>query len=334
MMNKKVRWGIAGLGNIAHRFAKDLTQHVAHAELYAVAARDKERAQAFAKQYQSKHSYDSYQSLADDPNVEAVYVASIHPFHKGMAQLFLNAGKHVLVEKPAFTNSKDWDEMSQLAVSKGVLLIEAMKAIAFPAYRELRRFIVENNLKIDSIEAAFGNWHEFDPKWHLFDPRLSGGATLDVGVYGLWLYADLCSAMGVDIPQPTVSFVKDNAASEVDETVEFVFDGEIKGKIGASITRDLKRQAIITGPKLEIVIHDKWWNPRTIDITLAGVKQQITTSPRGGGFEYEIEHVCSLIIDGKPYSELLCEATSRRVICMMQSALTEAGFACLTNTEA
>ena len=334
MTTRKVNWGIAGLGNIAHRFARDLSKHVDNGELYAVAARDQKRAEEFGREYNCKKSYGSYQSLAEDSNVEAVYVATIHPFHKRMVELFLNNGKHVLVEKPAFTNSKDWDDMSQFAASKGLLLVEAMKVVAFPAYRELRQFISTNDLKIASIEAAFGNWHEFDPDWHLFNPKLSGGATLDVGVYGLWLYADLCSAMGADIPKPSASFLSDNEASQVDETVEFIFDGEIKGKVGASITRDLKREAIITGPDFEIIIHDKWWNPRTINIYFGGVKHQIAPPTRGGGFEYETEHVSSLILSNRQQSDILCSDTSRTVISIMETALVEAGFECLSRSEA
>ncbi|WCE31897.1 Gfo/Idh/MocA family protein [Vibrio sp. SCSIO 43137] len=333
MANRKIKWGIAGLGNIAHRFAKDLSNHVDNGELYAVAARDQKRAEEFSREYGSKKSYGSYQLLAEDSSVEAVYIATIHPFHRKLVELFLSNGKHVLVEKPAFTNSKDWDDMSQLAAANNVLLVEAMKAVAFPAYRELRRFIIENDLKINSIEAAFGNWHEFDSDWHLFNPKLSGGATLDVGVYGLWLYTDLCSAMGVEVPKPSLSFLRDNETSQVDETVEFIFDGEVKGKIGASITRDLKREAIISGPDLEIKIHDKWWNPRTIDIKYAGLERQITTPSRGGGFEYETEHVCSLIIDNKQQSDILCSSTSRKVIAIMETALVEAGFEGLCHSD-
>ena len=127
MTEQKVRWGIAGLGKIAHRFAADLTQNVDNACLYAVAARDEQRADAFAQQYQAEHAYSSYQAMAEDPNVDVVYIATIHPFHKSMVELLLNHGKHVLVEKPAFTNTQDWDDMKALADKQGLVLMEAMK---------------------------------------------------------------------------------------------------------------------------------------------------------------------------------------------------------------
>jgi len=64
----------------------------------------------------------------------------------------------------------------------------------------MRNFIKENEIKINAVEAGFGNWHEFDPEQQIFNPDLSGGATLDVEVYGLWLYADLCNLIGSPIP--------------------------------------------------------------------------------------------------------------------------------------
>ncbi len=253
MANSKVLWGIAGLGNIAHRFVKDLVAQVTEAELYAVAARDIQRAKIFAKQYQCQTYFGSYIELATDPNVDVVYVATIHPFHKHLVELFLNHGKHVLVEKPAFTNLKDWDEMANLAKRKGLILAEAMKTVAFPAYRSMKQFITDNNIVISNIEASFGTEHDFDPAWHLFNPRLAGGATLDVGVYGLWLYADLCYLLQASIATPEIAIVKDNDRSEVDENIDFAFKGQVTGRIGASITRNLKREAIITGLMLKLL---------------------------------------------------------------------------------
>ncbi|PSV30016.1 MULTISPECIES: Gfo/Idh/MocA family protein [unclassified Photobacterium] len=326
MNNQKARWGIAGLGKIAHRFVSDLTMQVDNAELYAVAARDKQRADSFSNQYGCQRSYGSYTELANDANVDIVYIATIHPFHKGLVELFLNKGKHVLVEKPAFTNLQDWDAMSTLAEEKGLLLAEAMKTVAFPAYQAMKQFIKENKVEINAIEASFGNWHEFDSDWHLFNPTLCGGATLDVGVYGLWFYADLCRLTNTPIEKPTVEYVNDNSQSEVDENVVFKFDGQIKGEICASITRDLKREAIIRGPELEIVIHNKWWNPKTIDISFKGEQTQITAVVSGGGFEYEIEHISSLILNKINYSDVMCKKTSRQVISIMEASLVENGF--------
>jgi predicted dehydrogenase len=330
-LTKKIRWGIAGLGNIAHRFAKDLTVHVENAELFAVSARDLSRAKEFSKQYGCETSYGSYMELASDSNIDAVYVATIHPFHKELVELFLNNGKHVLVEKPALTNLADWDAMAALAKSNGLLLAEAMKSVTFPAYRAMKQFILDNKVEITSVEASFGNWHEYDSAWHLFNPKLCGGATLDVGVYGLWLYADLCRLAGCAIDTPTVEYVQDNEQSKVDENATFSFDGPLKGRICASITRDLPRNAIIRGPELEIVMHEKWWSSSTIDITYQGEVTQIAVPIKGGGFANEIEHFSSLLQNNVHHSDILGHETSRSVIRVMEACLTHGGYADLVS---
>ncbi|NOH72212.1 Gfo/Idh/MocA family oxidoreductase [Vibrio pectenicida] len=326
MVEQRVRWAIAGLGKIAHRFANDLTKHVPNGYLYAIASRSEKRTESFANQYEVENTYSSYQELANDPDVDVVYIATIHPFHYDMAKLFLNAGKHVLVEKPAFTELSHWDEMHQLASEKGVLLLEAMKSVTFPAYQSLRQFIKQNKIKITSIEAAFGNWHSFGIEQQIFNPELCGGATLDVGVYPLWLYADLSHLTGSNISLPKVTYWQDNPNSEVDETAEFIFEQGINGNIKASITQNLARHAIIQGPEIKIIIHDKWWNPIKIDVIYKGEHTVISQSPMGGGFEYEATHVSELIIQGNVSSPILRAETSRKVIAIMEQSLKEQGF--------
>lgn len=326
LIEHNVRWGIAGLGQIAHRFASDLTQHVAHGVLTAVAARELSRANVFALRYGAERFYDSYEALALDPNIDAVYVATIHPCHKDVVALCLAQGKHVLVEKPAFTNVADWDEMAALAAANGVLLVEAMKSVVFPAYRSLRQFIVEHQVNIDFVEAAYGSHNDFDTQNRIFDPSCCGGATLDIGVYPLWLYADLCLLTGTDVVKPVVHYVRDNVDSKVDEYVEFCFAGKIRGRIRTSVTRDLPREAIIRGPQFEAVIHDKWWNPTFIDIVYQGMQVHIDTPAIGGGFEFEAEHVSMLILNHQRQSELIPASTTRRVIEIMENSLTENGF--------
>ncbi|SEG13495.1 Gfo/Idh/MocA family protein [Vibrio hangzhouensis] len=329
-MLQKARWGIAGLGKIARRFVIDLTQHVEHGELVAVAARDEQRAEQFAKEFAGCASYGSYQALAEDPNVDVVYVATLHPYHRSMVELFLNAGKHVLVEKPAFTNVNDWDEMSQLAVRKGLILAEAMKSVTFPAYLQLKRFIIDNGIQLSSLEAAFGNWHQYDENYQIFNPSQSGGATLDVGVYALWLYADLCQTQSDANWFPMATFAHDNPQSQVDEYAQFQIEGRFSARLAASISRDLPRSAVIRGTDFEAVIAEKWWNPKRIEVTYQGEKTVFAPNALGGGFEHEIEHVSQLVQRGATDSILLSHTTSRKVIEVMEGSLVAAGYGYLT----
>ncbi len=321
-----IRWGIAGLGKVAHRFAADLTNFVNNATLHAVAARDSGKADEFAQQHGCPSSYGSYEELARDNDVDVVYVAVIHPFHRQLVELFLTHGKHVLVEKPAFTNLKDWDDMAALAADKGLLLTEAMKFAAFPAYRKLSEFIAEKDITFHSIKASFGELNEFDIRSPLFSRELCGGATLDVGVYGLWLYHDLCRLAELPVDGPADATLQEHPKSSVDQSAVFSYCGPVKGLVSASIVEDLNREALILGEDLEIRIREKWWNPKTVYITWKGEQHTIHHPGAGGGFEHEIEHVSRLIRNKASCSPILRHDVSRQVIRAMEAGLSRNGF--------
>ncbi|MEG3219373.1 Gfo/Idh/MocA family oxidoreductase [Vibrio gigantis] len=327
---RKIKWGIAGLGNIANRFATAITEHSLHGDLYAVAARDHSRAATFANKFSCAKAYGSYEAMAKDPDVEAVYIATVHPYHKPLAELFLSHRKHVLVEKPAFTNLGDWLEIKALAKQHGVMLLEAMKTVVFPAYRELTSFLIDNQIKIDSIEASFGNEHDYDPKLFIFNPDLAGGATLDVGVYGLWFFYDLCRTLGArpSIPQVEMSSLYEE--SNVDTDSCFQFSGEISATISASTVRNLPRAARLTGPDITITIQEKWWNPAHIEIEYRNETFTIQHPIEGNGFEYQIEHFSQLLLEGKLESDILSSKISAQVLETMEKALADAGYQHLT----
>ncbi|MEZ8454662.1 MULTISPECIES: Gfo/Idh/MocA family protein [Vibrio] len=329
-MQRKIKWGIAGLGNIANRFATSVTEHCLRGELYAVAARDHKRAATFANKFGCAKAYDSYEEMANDPAVEAVYIATVHPYHQPLAELFLKNNKHVLVEKPAFTNLADWLEMKALAKQNGVMLLEAMKTVVFPAYRELQSFLVDNNIQIDSIEASFGNHHDYDPELFIFNPELSGGATLDVGVYGLWFFYDLCRTLSVNPSKPQVEVSCLYEGANVDTDACFTFSGGMNGKISASTVQNLPRSAHLTGPDTQITIHEKWWNPAFIEIEHQGQKSTINKRVTGNGFEFEIDHFSELVLQGKTESDILNPEITFQVLDTMEKALIDSGYKHLT----
>ena len=96
-MNDTIRWGIVGPGIIANRFANAI-KHVAGAEVTAVASRSVQRAREFADKHDIPNVFGSYEEMAHSSLVDAVYIATLHPFHKPCAELFLKAKKHVCVK--------------------------------------------------------------------------------------------------------------------------------------------------------------------------------------------------------------------------------------------
>jgi predicted dehydrogenase len=122
---KTIRWGIIGLGNIAHKFAKDLLS-VKDAHLYAVASRSQKKADQFASEYKVLKAFSSYEDLVSDSNVDAVYIATPHSLHKENTLLCLKNRIAVLCEKPFAMDAKEVDEMIRCAKANNTLLMEAL----------------------------------------------------------------------------------------------------------------------------------------------------------------------------------------------------------------
>ena len=153
-----LRWGILGTGNISSQWAWCL-QRVPGATITAAAARDKDRAQAFADRHGIPAAYDSYADMVAAPDVDVVYVGTITRLHKDHALLAIQAGKHVLCEKPLAANAGDAAEMYAAAKAQGVMLQDAMWTRFFPAV-EHARFAIETGVigEVSLVQSDF-----FDP---------------------------------------------------------------------------------------------------------------------------------------------------------------------------
>jgi predicted dehydrogenase len=183
MANGGIRWGIAGPGGIATRFAEGM-RDVAGGAVVAVASRASERAEAFARRFDIPRAFGSYEALADDPDVDAVYVATPHSRHAADTVLFLSAGKHVLCEKPFALNASQAKDMVRVAEHQQRFVMEAMWSRFLPAYRALSDMLGEGRLGDPLlVEASFGWRSEIDPTGRHFDLAQGGGALLDLGVY-------------------------------------------------------------------------------------------------------------------------------------------------------
>jgi predicted dehydrogenase len=179
-----IRWGIAGPGAIAARFA-DGMRDVVGGGVVAVGSRSVERADAFASRYGIARAFGSYDALADDPDIDVVYVATPHSRHAADTLLFLAAGKHVLCEKPFALNASQAREMIAAAETQQRFVMEAMWSRFLPAYRALRELLDDERVGEPLlVEASFG-WRtpEIDPHHRHFDLAQGGGALLDLGVY-------------------------------------------------------------------------------------------------------------------------------------------------------
>src|SRR3977135_1310216 len=140
MKKQKIRWGIMGCGRIAQKFADDL-QWVKGATLTAVASRSLQKPKEFAKEFSATHAHDSYLDLANNNEVDVIYIATPHSFHYENTLLCLEHNKAVLCEKPFAINSKQTKRMIEAARQRNLFLMEAVWTKFLPHYKKMQELI-------------------------------------------------------------------------------------------------------------------------------------------------------------------------------------------------
>jgi predicted dehydrogenase len=175
-----LRWGIIGPGNIAETFVDSSQKHTKQ-EFHAVGSRTPGRAQAFAEKFKIPKTYDNYQDLVADPDLDAIYIASYPADHHAHSLLALNAGKHILVEKPITYLPEHAKEIFYLAKSKGLLAMEAMWTRYLPQSTILQQLLKEGSLGDSQLfTAAFCTDNRaVDRLWE----KGGGGIIFDMGIY-------------------------------------------------------------------------------------------------------------------------------------------------------
>jgi predicted dehydrogenase len=185
-----VRWGILGTGGIASAFTADLL--ATGLTVTAVGSRSEASAQEFASRFGNPTAHGSYEALAADPNVDAIYVATPHPMHEQNALLAIRAGKHVLVEKAFTVNEREAQNLADEAAAHDVAVMEAMWTRFLPHMVRIREIIAAGTLgDVRTVTADHAQRLPSDPKHRVNDPALGGGALLDLGIYPI--------SFGVDI---------------------------------------------------------------------------------------------------------------------------------------
>ena len=141
-----LRWGIMGPGWIAERFTESVQAH-SRQVIAAVGSRSLSRSKEFAEKFGVPAAYGSYEELASAPDVDIVYVTTPHNFHHSAALLALEAGKHVLVEKPIGLNAEQARDIAARARSAGVFATEAMWTFFLPKFDIIRQILVTDQHK-------------------------------------------------------------------------------------------------------------------------------------------------------------------------------------------
>jgi len=290
-----VKWGILGTGKIAKRFMQ-AAFYVPEAQVVAVGSREQHTADQFGAQYGVPKRYGSYDALISDPEVEIVYVATPHTLHAENTLAALQAGKHVLCEKPFTINAQQAETVIQAARASGKFVMEGMWTRCFPVVREIVRRIQAGELgEIRYLQADFGFCPEFNPASRLFAPELGGGALLDVGVYPVALAFLVLGAPTQIVSHATLG------ATGVDELCSMLFryDNGAQAVLSASLQVEMPKQANICGSQARIHMPAPWWKPSEAYLVRNdGTTEHLLYSYEGDGLQFEIRHVHDCLRQG------------------------------------
>ena len=271
-MGGKIRWGILSTGAIARQFAQGLIS-VPDAELVAVGSRTQAAADRFGETFRVPHRHASYQALADDPDVDVVYIGTPHNLHCENTLMCLDAGKPVLCEKPFAINAAQAGRMIAAARAKRLFLMEAMWTRYLPAILELKRLLAAGTIgAIRMIEADFGFRPEYDPQGRLFNPELGGGALLDIGIYPISMAYLLLG------PPSRMTGMAELGRTGVDErsAVVFGYAGGELAVLSFSLTTDMPSEVLVFGTEGWIRVHGPIYRPQRLTISL---KKKLAANP-------------------------------------------------------
>lgn len=294
-MVSPIRWGILGPGQIAEKFATGLAE-LPDAELLAIGSRSAERAQAFAIKHGAPRAYGSYNDLANDSDVDIIYIATPHPVHYPAALLCLESGKAVLCEKPFTVNSRQAAELIELARARNLFLMEAMWTRFLPLFVRLRELLAEKAIGDPVLVMAdFGFSHSGGPAHRLFNRDLAGGALLDVGVYTISLAS---MVLGSPEQMTSLAVIGETGVDELDSITLGYAGGEM-AQLSCSIRIDTPQEATIVGTGGTIHLPAYWWKGERMTVRRAGQEVEEIDAPMiGNGYNYEAAEAMRCVRQG------------------------------------
>jgi predicted dehydrogenase len=289
-----IRWGIVGPGAIASGFAEAMAM-VDDGEITAVATPSVERAEAFGERFGIPKRYGDARELADDPGVEVVYVATPHSRHEADVMTLLEAGKHVLCEKPFALNAPQARRMVESARRRGLFLMEAIWSRFLPAYKVLVDVIGEGRIGNPMlVEADFGFRVPVQPEHRHFNRELGGGALLDLGIYPV----QLCTLVLGPVTDVT-AFASIGGTSVDEVTVALLRHAQgTLGVVKAALRVDLACTARIAGTEGAIDLPAFMHCPASLTVSSRAGTERIDASFEGNGLRFEIAEVNRCLADG------------------------------------
>lgn len=289
-----IRFAVIGTNFITDNFI-DAGKQCEDFKVQAVYSRTMEKAKAYAEKFGIEDCYDSLEDLASAENIDVVYIASPNAFHAKYSIQMMNAGKHVLCEKPIASNKKELEKMLEASKKNNVIVMEAMRPVFDPGFRAIQ----ENLKKLGKIRRATLQYCQYSSRYdkfkngiveNAFKLELSNGALMDIGVYCVHcmvklfglpkeIYAHgLKLSTGVD-GAGTIIAMYDDMQAEVlySKITDSILPSQIQGEEGTMIIKEIPDTI-----EIQIRYRNKEW-------------ENIKISKNANNMYYEIEELIRLI---------------------------------------
>ena len=320
---EKIRWGILATGWIADQLAEAIISQ-RDAECLAVGSRSQASSDAFGEKWHILRRYPTYEALAADPDVDVIYIATPHNLHYENMKLCLNAGKHVLCEKPLTVNAAQAQECLDLAQEKGLFLMEAMWMKFIPAVQQMQKWVANGRIgTVRLVQANFAFNIPFNPHGRLYDPELAGGALLDMGIYTSTL-AHL--VLGKPARILSAARLGETGVDELNTSIWEYADGT---QAVLTSTQRLERpcDAFITGTQGYIKLHENFWHSRKLTLKQSGQEAEVVQVPyEGNGYGYQVREVHDCLRAGKLESAVVTHADTLEIMTLLDEMREQWGL--------
>ncbi|GAC1651948.1 MAG: Gfo/Idh/MocA family oxidoreductase [Acidobacteriaceae bacterium] len=318
-MIRNIKWGVIGAGDTARRFVTALP-FVPGTNLSSVWTRRWETAESFAATFGAVASVTLEQMLSFP--IDAVYIATHADSHHVYALMALAAGKHVLCEKPSMLNGPQLDEVLAVARAQGLLFMEAMKPPFFPLYRKLRQHLDQDPIGQVGFVRAGSSLATVPSNYPIYSHNLGGGSLLGIGPYEAFLALDWLG------PLEQVQTFGQIGPTGID-TFATLQTRHLNGfaQLYCGLGFHGEGDALLAGPLGSVSILSKWWNPvhatiRYVDGRIIELHEPFEST----GFNYEIDHFCSLQRQGCAESPIMPHAMSLQMMKILDQARAAIGL--------
>jgi xylose dehydrogenase (NAD/NADP) len=288
-----VRWGLLSTARI-NRAVLAGARASDRVDVVAVASRERARAEAYAREHGIERAHGSYEALLADPGVDAVYIPLPNALHVGWTLRALEAGKHVLCEKPLTRHVRDAEQAFGVAEREGLVLSEGFMWRHHPQAARLARLVAEGAIgRLRLVRAAFSfqlaDAHGAGDA--RFDPELDGGSLMDVGCYCV-------SAIRLLAGEPERVYAEQVVGPS---GVDVVFaatlrlPGDVIGHFDCGFVLPYRDELEVVGDEASLFVDDPWHiREPGIDLRRDGEVERIPVEP-ASSYRLELENVSDAI---------------------------------------